>query len=188
MSGVSQAPSLRVKRIVIIAGPNGAGKTTFAKNFLPVLGVFSDFINADSIARGLSPLEPEKASIQAGKAMLDQIANTVQRGQSFAFETTLSGRGYARHIPEWRKAGYHVTLIFLSLPSADMSVSRVRARVAQGGHHVPEDVIRRRFAAGLWNFHNIYCGLVDSWALYDNVSTPQRISSGVNDESKNPEP
>jgi predicted ABC-type ATPase len=126
-----------------------------------------DFINADLIARGLSPHDSSKAAIQAGKIMLEQIAQKVEQGDSFAIETTLSGRSYASRIPEWRKVGYHVTLIFLSLPSADFAVERVKLRVSQGGHDIPQKVIRRRFAAGITHFHKLYRGLVDDWVLYD---------------------
>jgi len=163
------------KRIVIIAGPNGAGKTTFAQEFLLREADCPDFINADLIARGLSPFAPGRAAIQAGKVMLDQIAGKVLRGESFAFETTLSGRNYTRHIPRWRKAGYHVKLIFVGLPSPELAVARVKIRVAQGGHDVPENVIRRRFEAGLKNFSEPYRGLVDSWALYDSSTKPIRL-------------
>jgi predicted ABC-type ATPase len=169
------------RKIVIIAGPNGAGKTTFAQEFLPLEAGCPDFVNADLIARGLSPFAPEKAAFEAGRIMLDLITRKVARGENFAFETTLSGRNYANRIPRWRKAGYHVKLIFLSLPSADLAVARVRARVAQGGHRVPEDVIRRRFSSGLVNFHAIYRPLADSWILYDNSGRPPRvIESGAN--------
>jgi predicted ABC-type ATPase len=169
------------KKILVIAGPNGAGKTTFASEFLPKEANCRDFINADLIARGLSPFAPEKAALQAGKIMLKQIAQKVQRGESFAFETTLSGINYAKQIPGWRKAGYHVTLIFLSLPSAELAIARVHNRVAQGGHPIAEEVVRRRFNAGLRNFRNIYRLLVDSWAVYDNVgNTPKLLSSGDN--------
>jgi predicted ABC-type ATPase len=171
----------RGKRIVIIAGPNGAGKTTFAQNFLPGEADCTDFINADLIARGLSPFAPEKAAIQAGKIMLGQITRKIARGMSFAFETTLSGQNYARHIPRWRKAGYHVKLIFLSLPSAEFAIARVRGRVAQGGHYVADDVVRRRFDAGSRNFKEVYRNLVSSWALYENSTrTPVLISTGDN--------
>ncbi len=101
--------------------------------------------------------------------MLGQIARNVAEGKSFAFETTLSGKNYARHIPCWREAGYHVKLIFLMLPSAKMAVSRVRNRVRQGGHQIAENVIRRRFSSGLRNFNLVYKKLVDSWVLYDNT-------------------
>jgi predicted ABC-type ATPase len=163
------------KKIVIIAGPNGAGKTTFAKAFLPTEAGCADFVNADYIAGGLSPFAPERAAIAAGRIMLQQIASKVQAGKSFAFETTLAGLNYARHIPDWRNRGYNVKLIFLGLPSADLSVSRVRSRVGQGGHDVPEETVRRRFDAGLRNFNEIYRDLVDSWALYDNSGSKPRL-------------
>jgi len=143
-------------RIVIIAGPNGAGKTTFAQEYLPKEAGFPDFINVDLIAQGLSPFAPDKAALQAGKLMLTQIARKVSRRESFAFETTLSGLNYARHIPRWRQAGYHVKLMFLSLPSVDLAITRVKSRADQGGHNVPADVVRRRFDTGLRNFWSIY--------------------------------
>jgi len=163
---------------VIIAGPNGAGKTTFAEEFLVKEAGCPDFLNADLIASGLSPFDPNKAAIQAGKLMLREIARRVARKQDFAFETTLSGRNYARHIPRWRKAGYHVKLVFLSLPTADLAVARVGMRVAQGGHDIPENVIRRRFDAGLRNFEKIYRQLVDNWVLYDNSTAPRVVARG----------
>lgn len=167
------------KRIVIIAGPNGAGKTTFARDFLPREANCPDFINADLIAAGLSPFRPEAMALRAGRLMLDEIAERVRRTESFAFETTLSGLAYAQAIPRWRKAGYHVKLVFLSLPSADMAVMRVAARVAQGGHDVPEVVIRRRFDAGRRNFHEKYRQRVDGWILYDNSGAePLLLDSG----------
>jgi predicted ABC-type ATPase len=172
-------PKRLIKKIVIIAGPNGAGKTTFATEFLPHDAECPDFINADLIARGLSPFAPEKAALQAGKIMLSEIARRVSRGESFAFETTLSGLNYARHIPRWRRAGYQVKLIFLSLPTADLAIERVGGRIAQGGHSVADDVVRRRFDAGLRNFENVYRELVDSWILYDNLGeTPKVIAIG----------
>jgi predicted ABC-type ATPase len=169
------------KKIVIIAGPNGAGKTTFAVEFLPREAGCPDFINVDLIAAGLSPFAPEKAALRAAKLMLEEMHRLVRKGESFAFETTLSGHNYARLIPRWRAAGYHVKLIFLSLPSADLAVARVATRVAQGGHPVPEDVVRRRFESGLRNFHAIYRPLVNSWMLYDNSGpTPLLIAGGDN--------
>ena len=156
------------KKIVIIAGPNGAGKTTFAREFLPQEADCPDFINVDLIAAGLSPFAPEKVALRAAKLMLAEMRGRVRAGESFAFETTLSGRNYARLVPRWRAAGYHVKLIFLSLPSADLAVARVASRVAHGGHNVPEDVVRRRFENGLRNFQTLYQSLVDSWVLYDN--------------------
>ena len=175
MNKVPESP-----RIVIIAGPNGAGKTTFAQEYLPQEAGFPDFINVDLIAQGLSPFAPDKAALQAGRVMLAEIARRVRRRGSFAFETTLSGRNYARHIPRWRQAGYHVKLIFLSLPSADLAIERVKSRAAQGGHNVPPKVVRRRFDAGLRNFRSIYCKIVDSWELYDNSGPSPRLMDKEN--------
>ena len=158
------------KKVIIIAGPNGAGKTTFARSFLPSEARCPRFINADLLAAGLSPFAPDAAAIKAGRLMLQEIAACARRGESFAFETTLSGLGYLAHIRRWRAQGYHVSIFFLSLPHADVAVARVAERVRQGGHHVPENVIRRRFVAGLRNFEMTYKAAVDAWARYDNVS------------------
>jgi predicted ABC-type ATPase len=169
------------KRIVIIAGPNGAGKTTFAREFLPREAECPDFINVDLISAGLSPFDPQRAALRAGRLMLQEIRRRTRAGESFAFETTLSGRRYAYLIPRWREAGYHVKLIFLTLPSAELALARVSARVAQGGHDVPEQVVRRRLDAGLRNFEDVYRGLVNSWALYDNSgAVPRPIALGDN--------
>lgn len=168
---------MKQNKIVIIAGPNGAGKTTFAREFLPNEAHCPDFINADLIAAGLSPFQPETVAIRAGRLMLEEIETRIDQRQSFAFETTLSGRTYAHKIKEWQAIGYHVKLIFLSLPDADLAVARVAARVAQGGHSVPEEIIRRRFTSGLRNFEQIYKPLVDAWILYDNSETMPKILS-----------
>ena len=156
-------------RVIIIAGPNGAGKTTFAREFLPQEAGCPIFVNADLIAAGLSPFDPERAAIQAGRLTLQAIAQHVARGESFAFETTLSGRAYARQIPQWRALGYRVELFFLSLPSADMAVQRVAERVRQGGHNIPEATIRRRFEAGWRLLTEVVQPLVDQWVLFDNA-------------------
>jgi len=159
------------KRIVIIAGPNGAGKTTFAREFLPNEAHCPNFVNADLIAAGLSPFAPDLAAFKAGRLMLEAIADYVKQGESFSFETTLSGLTYAQMIPVWRSSGYAVKLIFLSLPDVEIAIERVATRVIQGGHNVPEEVIRRRFAHGIKNFER-YKLLVDSWQLYDNSGAP----------------
>lgn len=157
------------KKIVVIAGPNGAGKTTFAREFLPNEAHCPIFINADLIAAGLAPFMPEQASIKAARIMLEEIAKNINKDVSFALETTLSGLGYARAIPQWRAKGYHVKLIFLQLPNADTAIARVAERVRQGGHNIPEATIRRRFDAGLKNFQQIYQPLVDVWLHFDNA-------------------
>jgi len=156
------------KRIIIIAGPNGAGKTTFAREFLPNEAECPVFINADLIAAGLAPFSPESAAVRAGRLMLKEIQHHFLAGESFAFETTLSGRGYLRHIRQWQAAGYRVKLIFLRLNSPEEAMARVAQRVRQGGHDIPEAAIRRRIDAGLKNFERLYGPLVDAWTLYDN--------------------
>lgn len=169
------------KKVIIIAGPNGAGKTTFACSFLPEEAQCPRFINADLIAAGLSPFAPEAAAIKAGRLMLQEIAECARRGENFAFETTLSGLGYLAHIRKWRAQGYHVSLFFLALSDAEAAVARVAERVRQGGHHIPADVIRRRFTAGLRNFEETYKPAVDAWAKYDNVGeSPVLLEWGEN--------
>jgi len=167
-----------IKNAIIIAGPNGAGKTTFAREFLPQEANCPTFINADLIAQGLSPFHPEAAALRAGRIMLELIADCLRRGESFAVETTLSGRGYAQMIAKWKLEGYRVTIFFLELPSAELAVQRVAMRVAQGGHHIPEPVIRRRFHAGKENFLRCYKILADEWRHYDNaIQEPVLLAS-----------
>jgi predicted ABC-type ATPase len=169
------------KKIIIFAGPNGAGKTTFARSFLPEEAQCPRFINADLIAAGLSPFAPEAAAIKAGRLMLEEIADCTRQGVSFAFETTLAGLAYLAHIKQWRTQGYHVSLFFLSLPDAEVAIARVAERVRQGGHHIPEDVIRRRFVAGLRNFDGVYKQAVDAWAKYNNMGeSPILLEWGEN--------
>ena len=169
------------RKIIIIAGPNGAGKTTFALEHLPHEAECPAFVNADLIAAGLSPFQPDAALFRAGRLMLEEIKNHVQQRRSFAFETTLSGLGYARMIPRWRSDGYTVKLIFLALATPEEAIKRVELRVRQGGHHVPPDVIRRRFASGLQNFQNTYRHIVDYWRWLDNSGrVPTLVDKGEN--------
>ncbi len=161
---LSEAP-----RVLIIAGPNGAGKTTFAREFLPQEGGCPIFVNADLIAAGLAPFAPENEAIRAGRLMLTELERHFSARRSFAFETTLSGRGYLRCIRRWQYEGYRVKLIFLSLQHPEEAIARVAERVRQGGHDIPEMTIRRRFQAGIANFHTLYAPLVDAWVLYDNT-------------------
>ena len=155
------------KRILIIAGPNGAGKTVFATEFLPREAECPNFINADLIAAGLRPFRPNLAAVRAGRLMLSMVHDYVRQGESFSFETTLSGRGYARLITRWREVGYSIKLFFLRLPTPEMAIARVAQRVVEGGHDVPESVIRRRFHRGWRNFERVYRDLVDEWAVLD---------------------
>ena len=166
------------KNILIIAGPNGAGKTTFATEFLLNEAGCRTFVNADMIAAGLNPFEPERSAVAAGRLMLRLIDDYVRKGETFAFETTLSGRSYARMIPSWQAQGYWVRLCFLRLPTADMAVTRVQNRVSEGGHHVPEEVVRRRFDAGLRNFQQIYRDIVNEWRLYDATEEFPKLVEG----------
>jgi predicted ABC-type ATPase len=169
------------RRVVIIAGPNGAGKTTFAREFLPREAELPVFINADLIAAGLSPFDPDAAAIRAGRIMLSEIDRHAAAGRSFGFETTLSGHTYLRRVELWRENGYRVKLIFLSLGSAEEAIARVAARVRQGGHDVEPEVIRRRFASGMQNFMQLYKYKVDYWQWLDNSGDePQLIAEGSN--------
>jgi len=170
----------REQKIVIIAGPNGAGKTTFAREFLPHEAGCPVFVNADLIAAGLSPFLPDLAVWRAGRLMLEEIHSHTRAGTSFALETTLSGLMYARLIPRWQRQGYRVKLFYLSLSNPELALARVAARVAQGGHNVAEDVIRRRYAASWRNFRQRYRLLVDIWAQYDNSGeSPVLVEEGT---------
>lgn len=170
------------KQVIVIAGPNGTGKTTFAMRHLREEAPGVHFVNADLIAARLSPLDAGAAvGVEAGRLMLGEIDRLAAAGRSFAFETTLSGRGYLRRIERWRLEGYRITLLFLSLGCADDAVRRVAERVRQGGHEVPEGVVLRRFEAGLRNLRNHYAAKVDAWRLYDNTGPlPVLLEQGEN--------
>ncbi len=168
MTNANGMLNLPIQKIIIIAGPNGAGKTTFARSFLPAEARCPRFLNADLIAAGLSPFSPESAAIKAARLMLHEMQECAGRRESFAFETTLAGLAYVRHIRQWQALGYHVSLFFLTLPSAEMAIARVAERVKQGGHHIPDNVVRRRFTAGRHNFAAHYRATVDAWACFDN--------------------
>jgi predicted ABC-type ATPase len=166
------------KKIIIIAGPNGAGKTTFAKHFLPKEAHTFHFINADLIAAGLAPFNPESVSFKAARLMLNELDEYTKAGESFAFETTLSGAHYLQRIQEWKNLGYIIKLWFIALSSPELAISRVAERVVQGGHNIPEEVIRRRYKAGLENLTK-YQKVVDSWVLLDGDSTElEKIAQG----------
>ena len=152
----------------LIAGPNGAGKTTFAQDYLPSERDGVRFLNADLIAAGLSPFDPDRAALRAGRLLLSLIEEAVERRESFTVETTLSGQGYVRSIADWQSRGYHVLLIFLSLPDVESAIARVAARVNQGGHNIPVPTIRRRYEKGWHNFEHRYKQIVDEWILADN--------------------
>src|SRR5271165_1025234 len=158
----------RDPNLYIIAGPNGAGKTTFAQQYLPNYAHCENFINADLIAQGVSPFAPEKVAFHAGRLMLEEIQLHAERKESFGFETTLSGRSYLALIRRLKKREYKVHVFFLWIPSVDLALSRVRARVLAGGHNIPEPVVRRRFDRSIRNFMVDYRQLAHSWILFDN--------------------
>ena len=153
----------------IIAGPNGAGKTTFAYEFLPIEAECLNFINADLIANGLSPFKPDKVAIKAGKIMIQLINECVRKNESFAFETTFSGKGYSNKIINWKSQNYEVIIYYIKLPSVKLAIERVRLRVAQGGHNVPEHIIRRQYDRSWENFQQIFKHLADSWTVFDTA-------------------
>jgi predicted ABC-type ATPase len=155
--------------VVVVAGPNGAGKSTTAPHLLQGALAVSEFVNADTIALGLSAFRPESVALAAGRLMLTRIEQLARTRADFAFETTLAGRDYARRLQTLRASGYRAHLVFLSLPSPELAVARVAGRVRLGGHDVPEAVVRRRFAAGLRHFFGVYQHTVDTWQLYDNA-------------------
>lgn len=164
--------------VYVIAGPNGAGKTTFARTFLPEEVRCLQFVNADLIASGLSPFDPTAAAVRAGRLMLGEIGRLMNEKTDFAFETTLSGRSWLLWFKRLKAREYGINLFYLWVDSPELAVNRVAERVRQGGHHVPEDVIRRRYNRGLSNFFQVYSPLADNWTLFDNTASwPVRIAS-----------
>lgn len=164
-----------MRNLYIIAGCNGAGKTTASFTILPKILNCDEFVNADEIARGLSPFKPERAGIQAGRLMLERIKYLIEKDQNFAFETTLSTRSYKNLVIEAQNKGYNVTLIFFHLKSEDLAVKRVETRVKEGGHDITEEIIRRRYKNGLKNFFNIFKNLVNEWMFIENSGEPYTL-------------
>jgi len=171
---------MQAPRIVILAGPNGAGKSTLAKYLLPVGAEIVEFVNADQIAAGLSGFRPETVAFEAGRIMLARIQTLLQSQKSFAFETTLSSKSFAKLVTRAQRAGYIVELIYVALPSPLHANQRVLARVRNGGHSIAADVVTRRFYRSLWNLQNVYLPVVDAWWVYDNskAKTPTLIARG----------
>ncbi len=152
----------------IIAGPNGAGKTTFARDFLPKYAYCREFLNADLMAAGISPFDPDSAAISAGCVLLPRMRELICQQRDFGFETTLAGKSYLPLFHAMKDGGYRLHLFFLWLSDVELAIARVARRVEQGGHGISEDVIRRRFTAGFRNLREIYLPLMDSWFLFDN--------------------
>lgn len=159
------------KKLYIIAGCNGAGKTTASFNILPDLLDCREYVNADEIARGLSPFQPEKVSIEAGRIMLQRISELLQSGEDFAFETTLSTKSFKNTIKSAKEKGYFVSIIFFWLESSQLAKDRVKNRVLEGGHSIDEPTIERRYYSGIKNLFEIYSELADYLILYDNSNS-----------------
>ena len=169
--------------LYIIAGCNGAGKTTASFTVLPEMLDCDEFINADEIARGLSPLNPEKAAIEAGRIMLAKIDKLVLNKNDFAFETTLATKSYAKTIQIARQNGYKISLVFFWLDSVELAIERVRIRVQEGGHDIPSTVIIRRYYSGLSNLFNLYIPICDYWMVFNNsISPSELIAEGYADK------
>lgn len=159
----------KAPRCIVIAGPNGAGKTTFAREFLPSRAGVMHFVNADLIAGGLAPLRPEMAALAAARILLGELDRLARSGADFAFESTLSGVGYLSRLKRWKKAGYRIEIVYLTLPSTKLALRRIAARVRQGGHNVPRADVLRRFRRSWKNFESLYRPLADAWMIYDNA-------------------
>ena len=167
-------------QVIVIAGPNGSGKTTLAPFLLRDTFGVTEYVNADSIALGLSPFRPEAAAIESGRIMLRRLRELAGRKENFAFETTLATRSYAPWLGRLKRHGYNFHLIFLWLRSSDLAMRRVRERVLMGGHDVPDYIIRRRYAKGVSNFFSLYAPLADTWVVYDNsvLGAVPRVARG----------
>ncbi len=169
---------------MILGGPNGAGKTTGALSILPQELQIVHFVNADLIARGLSPLDPALADYDAARIMLQRMQELRDRRENFAIETTLASKSLVRFVKECKIEGYEVRLVYVALDNPETAVRRVAIRVAKGGHDIPEETIRRRYFRSLRNFFNIYSGEVDHWTLLDNSGESWKIiaASNINNE------
>jgi predicted ABC-type ATPase len=173
------------RKLYIIGGCNGAGKTTASFNILPDLLNCKEFVNADEIARGLSPFQPEKVSIEAGRLMLKRIDELINSNQDFSFETTLSTRSFINTIEKAKLKGYYITLIFFWLESVELAKDRVRKRVQEGGHNIESDVIERRYRSGIKNLFNMYAEKVDSLLIYDNSKPESELIAEKEIEKEN---
>ena len=172
------------KHLYIISGPNGAGKTTASYSVLPKILHCKEFVNAEEIARGLSPFNPESVALEAGRLMLSRIKDLLSKNESFSIETTLATRSYFRLIEKAHQQGYEVTLLYFWLKSPEQAMERVAERVSKGGHNIPQDIIVRRYYEGIDNLFQIYMPIVDTWILVNNSETPRSIvaSGGKNQE------
>ncbi|MDO8178406.1 MAG: zeta toxin family protein [Undibacterium sp.] len=171
--------------VIVIGGPNGAGKSTIAPLVLRDYLAVPDFVNADQIAAGLSAFNPESAAFEAGRIMLRRLDELAGSGKSFAFESTLSSRTFSVFLKRLKSQGYHVGLCFVWLNSIELAKERVALRVKMGGHHIPSDVIERRYVRSIQNFRNLYLPLADEWSLFDNskLADPLLIAEGFDKQA-----
>ncbi len=171
---------MQEKNLYIIAGCNGAGKTTASFTILPEILECKEFVNADEIAKGLSPFQPEKVAFEAGRIMIERVNHLLKNKQSFALETTLATRSYKSKLIWAQENGYTVKLLFFWLPTIEMAVERVAVRVSEGGHHIPKDVIARRYKRGIANLFKIYLPLSSEWIIFDNSKNQlEEIANGA---------
>lgn len=161
------------KSLYIISGCNGAGKTTASYTVLPNILDCKEFVNADEIAHGLSPFNPDSVAVAAGRLMLQRINELMNVNETFSIETTLSSKSYINLVKKAQAKGYRVYLLFFWLQSPELAISRVAERVANGGHNIPELIIRRRYTAGINNLFSLYMPIVDYWEIWDNSSSPR---------------
>ena len=162
------------KNLYIISGCNGAGKTTASYTVLPEILNCKEFVNADEIARGLSPFNPSSVAIEAGRLMLQRIEELLKRNETFSIETTLATRSYVNLVKQAQEQGYSIRLLFFWLSTPELAVKRVAERVSKGGHDIPQDIIRRRYVAGINNLFKLFMPIVNYWAIFDNSETPRR--------------
>ena len=170
---------MKTKNLYIIAGCNGAGKTTASFTILPEILECKEFVNADEIAKGLSPFQPEKVAFEAGRIMLERINLLLKSNENFAFETTLATKSYKSKLLWAKEQGYTIKLLFFWLPTVEMAIERVAIRVSEGGHNIPNDVIARRYKRGIQNLFKIYIPLCSEWILFDNSKNQiEEIANG----------
>lgn len=175
---------MKNQNLYIVAGCNGAGKTTASYSILPTILACKEFVNADEIAKGLSPFQPEKVSFEAGRIMLHRIDELLQKKVDFAFETTLATKSFAQTVREAQQQNYTVTLLFFWLNSVELAKKRVSLRVSEGGHDIPQEVIERRYQRGLKNLFEIYLPICDNVLLFDNSNNvPNLIFKKVENET-----
>lgn len=171
----NMAKANNMPEVFIIAGPNGAGKTTVAMSLFPDLLECMEYVNADSIATGLSPFQPDSVVIEAGKLMLQRINKLAAENKSFAFETTLASKNFARLLKQWKGIGYKINLIYVWLKNSALAIDRVKERVLSGGHSIPEDTIKRRYYRSICNLFELYLPVVDNACIFDNSYGQSRV-------------